>query len=153
VLRESPRGFSYQLSPAHPADLLGHLIYLGFLSFTFIAIMDEKYTKNGFSSGPDSPSGTPRYNSSFGEDSNRSGIMNRLVDSFRRDPHAHTTPKGAVGADGNVFDVESAAAATAESPLARKLKGRHLQMIAIGGSIGMLRAKGNSGQGKALLTA
>lgn len=66
----------------------------------------------------------------------RRGIMTRMWDSFKPDPHAHVTAKGMVGADGKVFDSEGAARATAESPLARKLKGRHLQMIAIGGSIG-----------------
>ena len=60
----------------------------------------------------------------------------RLLDSFKRDPNMTITRPGVVGADGRVFDVESAARATAESPLSRRLKGRHLQMIAIGGSIG-----------------
>lgn len=61
----------------------------------------------------------------------------RFIDSFRRDPNATVTRPGAVGADGRVFDVEGAARATADSPLSKRLKGRHLQMIAIGGSIGM----------------
>ena len=64
------------------------------------------------------------------------GILQRVWDSFKRDPNATVTRPGAVGADGKVFDVEGAAQRTADSPLARRLKGRHLQMIAIGGSIG-----------------
>lgn len=67
----------------------------------------------------------------------RPSLPRRLWDSFQRDPHAHATPVGTLGANGKVFDLEGAAHATANTTLARKLKGRHLQMIAIGGSIGM----------------
>jgi hypothetical protein len=64
------------------------------------------------------------------------GLLKRIWDSFKRDPNASITRPAALGADGKVFDVEAAARRTADSPLARRLKGRHLQMIAIGGSIG-----------------
>ena len=74
----------------------------------------------------------------YGESSeHRDGIAMRVLDSFKRDPNNTLMPKGTLGADGTVYDVEQAAANTANSPLARRLKGRHLQMIAIGGSIGM----------------
>lgn len=75
----------------------------------------------------------------YGESSRyNEGLGRRMLDSFKRDPNfAMTmTPKTTVGADSNMFDPEAAATNTANSPLARRLKGRHLQMIAIGGSIG-----------------
>jgi amino acid transporter len=64
--------------------------------------------------------------------------MRRFLDSFKPEPSAKTTRVVTTEAGVKVYDVEAAAAATAQSPLARKLKGRHLQMIAIGGSIGKI---------------
>jgi amino acid permease len=72
----------------------------------------------------------------YGDDKGlQQGYGRRIWDSFKRDPNLRAIPVGAIN---GVFDPDAAARATAESPLARRLKGRHLQMIAIGGSIGTL---------------
>lgn len=60
----------------------------------------------------------------------------RFIDSFKRDPNAHVTKDSERTVTKGGFDHEAAARATANSGLARKLKSRHMQMIAIGGSIG-----------------
>jgi len=63
----------------------------------------------------------------------------RFINSFKRDPNAHVTKAAqsvdAKGGRGR-YDHKTAAEATANSGLAQKLKSRHMQMIAIGGSIG-----------------
>ena len=90
----------------------------------------EYSMKNLKQDGSYSPSGAgsydyPEYGIEFEQ---RQPWTTRFVSSFRRDPNAHAMPKGAVGGDGRVFDIEGAAQATATSPLQRTLKGRHLQM-------------------------
>ena len=63
------------------------------------------------------------------------GFLRREWDSFKRDPNRRIVSR-TLGADGRVFDAQAAAQGTAESPLQKHLKARHLQMIAFGGSIG-----------------
>ena len=69
----------------------------------------------------------------------------RFFDSFKRDPSSVLFPSDHLGRvqslgryrnDPRHYDLQLATLETAHSGLARKLKGRHLQMIAIGGSIG-----------------
>lgn len=78
--------------------------------------------------------------------------LSRWVDSFRRDPLTRVTSRNAIriverGSEEtdveslphhreHFFDLHAATVNTAHPLLARELKGRHLQMIAIGGSIG-----------------
>lgn len=84
------------------------------------------------------------------DDEATESIASRVLDSFRRDPGRRVTPldpkdeaairaeAGRLEHDGvRYYDIHQATLQTAHSGLARKLKGRHLQMIAIGGSIGM----------------
>ncbi|CAK7895421.1 S-adenosylmethionine permease Gap4p [[Candida] anglica] len=71
------------------------------------------------------------YSEAFSSSSSHLSPFGRFVDSFRpidlEDDGIDTT---------NMTEMEKSIYATARHPLARRLKSRHLQMIAIGGSIG-----------------
>lgn len=71
--------------------------------------------------------------------------LRRFIDSFRRDRDSSFFPTHPLSQFNSVgvpargppfYDLHLAAVESANTGLARKLKGRHLQMIAIGGSIG-----------------
>lgn len=89
------------------------------------------HTKEAFDSPPVAE--PPAWDESAGP---QAPWTTRFVDSFRRDPNASITKSDKTVARGH-FDHAAAAANTANSGLARKLKSRHMQMIAIGGAIGM----------------
>lgn len=72
--------------------------------------------------------------------------FHRFIDSFKRDenlsffPSDHLSQVNSQASNRHYgphyYDLRMAALESANTGLARKLKGRHLQMIAIGGSIG-----------------
>lgn len=69
--------------------------------------------------------------------------LERFIDSFRRDPNTMFTAeehdeavRQRQGGDSHYYDLHMATLENAHIGLSRRLKGRHLQMIAIGGSIG-----------------
>jgi hypothetical protein len=86
-----------------------------------------------------SSSGSPITAHYEGDDSvsPKKSLRSRILDGFRPYPDVVVTRQNSVSADGKAYDVEGAAQATADTNLSRRLKARHLQMIAIGGSVGM----------------
>lgn len=113
---------------------------------------------------PAQGSNTPTMREPLYEDAAQPKFLERWVSGFRRDPNQRITAEDPLdeedateggGANhhpsshrpmlggrrgssqqGHYYDVRRANLQTAHSHLARRLKGRHLQMIAIGGSIG-----------------
>lgn len=95
---------------------------------------DPEKGTNGKSLGPSS---SPEWDTGVQMSTAKEPWGRRFVDSFKRDPNAHVTkPAQRAGKEERGFDHKAAAERTANSGLAHKLKARHMQMIAIGGSIG-----------------
>ncbi|OAP56523.1 hypothetical protein AYL99_09702 [Fonsecaea erecta] len=78
-----------------------------------------------------SPSGSSDLSQGKVEFPPAATAFGRFVDGFKRNPHARVTTQ-AIDANGRMLPDQP----PAEPALAMKLKERHLQMIAIGGSIG-----------------
>lgn len=73
----------------------------------------------------------PEYGQIISAQETSGSLLTRFIDSFRENPHARVSEL-LVGDDGKPLPDQP----PAQPALAMKLKQRHLQMIAIGGSIG-----------------
>ena len=80
---------------------------------------------------PESPNGGAEARQGQVEFPRARTAFGRFIDGFKRNPNARVTVQ-AIDASGRVLENQP----PAEPALARRLKQRHLQMIAIGGSIG-----------------
>ncbi|KAF8863372.1 general amino-acid permease-like protein GAP1 [Acephala macrosclerotiorum] len=63
-------------------------------------------------------------------------LFHRAIDNFKRQPGSVDENGNPIHAQGRIFDPTNAALATTNTGMERVLQGRHMQMIAIGGSIG-----------------
>jgi len=84
------------------------------------------YNQSPYGHTSPTPSGDSKNPKSANAD-NKS-LPTKFIDSFRKHPSLHTVEKR-TNSDGETYDVEMAATNLAQSPLARRLKGRHLQMV------------------------
>ena len=85
------------------------------------------------SESPSAPSYDNGAKADYGSavETHQGTMFHRVMDSFKRNPHARMVVE-ATDAEGRPLKDQP----PAEPALAMKLKDRHLQMIAIGGSIG-----------------
>lgn len=89
------------------------------------------------------PTGGSSYTMHLLEEENNTPKLKRFLQDFKRDPNSafftsnHPYTRDETGGNGPHYDLRRAAFENAHSGgLMRRLKGRHLQMIAMGGSIG-----------------
>jgi hypothetical protein len=129
--------------PDKPKAMKNGIVYTRDFEIVEMSELTVENTRNQFAS---STSYTVSANSRHIKSSQKGPFIRRWLDSFKRvegvpisGHHGYHIndglPEPAQFGD-RLYDVRAANSRTANSGLARDLKGRHLQMIAIGGSIG-----------------